>query len=344
MTPPGSLTRRRALAGLAALGAAAVAPGCARFGGEESGPASVAGGGAEGGADALRVQLAWTRGPQFTGTFVADRDGAFIDEGFASVTLLDGGPGLDPHTTVLDGAALYGTTGAQHFAAAVAGGAPLVALGAVLRRSPYGVVVAGNAGAADDISGARVGVPEPLVPLWRLAAGRAGLTGTESVLVDWSITALRDGEVDALVGFLPTVARKVSAAELPVSALGFDVFATPLPDELLVTSAETLESTRPALVRALRAEAAGWDSTLADPAGAVTTTVDVYAADLGLGDELVHAELERITPLVAADGSPLLTVPADTLAAAGEVLTELGHPVPPAAWAVDVADEAATDG
>jgi hypothetical protein len=108
----------------------------------------------------------------------------------------------------------------------------------------------------------------------------------------------------------------------------------------IVTSTEALETARDQLVDALRAEVFGWSSTLDDPAAAVATTVDVYASDLGHDDAAVSAELERIDPLVRADGSPLLTLDPTVVEATGQTLTELGLALPATAWAVEVAREA----
>jgi NitT/TauT family transport system substrate-binding protein len=86
----------------------------------------------------VKVALGWLRNAQYTALYVADAKGYFKEEGL-KLTLLDGGPGKSPVSTVGAGQADVGITGGTFIFAARVAPDPVdvVAIGAIRQRTTY---------------------------------------------------------------------------------------------------------------------------------------------------------------------------------------------------------------
>lgn len=123
---------RKAL-GLAA--AAAIVFGACSGGGGSSPSASGSPGGSGGGAmTSIKFVLQWVPQAQFAGYFAALDQGYFHDEGL-DVSIVNGGPDINPMQVVASGGAEIGTTWVPKMLASREGGTDLVDIGQIFQRS-----------------------------------------------------------------------------------------------------------------------------------------------------------------------------------------------------------------
>lgn len=83
----------------------------------------------------IRIQLKWFHQFQFAGYYAAIENGYFHDAGL-DVTLLEGGPHINPTEKVLDGEADFGV-GTSGLLVTRSRGRPIVAVAAIFQHSPY---------------------------------------------------------------------------------------------------------------------------------------------------------------------------------------------------------------
>ena len=229
-------------------------------------------------ADRVVFYPDWFPGPQFAGVYVALDAGYFTAAGleveispfaFGRKTpeLIDASPGVGG----------VGAIEGYIFLQQRAGGAPLMALAAMLQESPAGfmslepVRLAG----ARDFAGRRIGVHKFADPLFRWFVRRAGLPleQTTMVFTDGDITRLTRGELDAMQGYAPEEFVRLQEATgsrahfLSFRELGFDSYS-----EILFTTQAQLARHADRLRRFQTAVLRGWERTLADPAVAMTAT------------------------------------------------------------------------
>jgi NitT/TauT family transport system substrate-binding protein len=122
---------RKAL-GLAA--AAAIVFGACSGGGGSSPSASGSSGGGGGAMTSIKFVLQWVPQAQFAGYFAALDQGYFHDEGL-DVSIVNGGPDINPMQVVASGGAEIGTTWVPKMLASREGGTDLVDIGQIFQRS-----------------------------------------------------------------------------------------------------------------------------------------------------------------------------------------------------------------
>lgn len=106
----------------------------------------------------VSVRLAWIPGPTFTGDFVALQKGFWMAEGL-DVRLNPGGFEHDAIKLVAGGTDIFGITSGPQLLQARANGFPIVAIGAVIPRSPIGWITKKDSGIKEprDFIGKKVG-------------------------------------------------------------------------------------------------------------------------------------------------------------------------------------------
>jgi NitT/TauT family transport system substrate-binding protein len=122
---------RKAL-GLAA--AAAIVFGACSGGGGSSPSATGSSGGGGGAMTSIKFVLQWVPQAQFAGYFAALDQGYFHDEGL-DVSIVNGGPDINPMQVVASGGADIGTTWVPKMLASREGGTDLVDIGQIFQRS-----------------------------------------------------------------------------------------------------------------------------------------------------------------------------------------------------------------
>ncbi len=83
----------------------------------------------------IAIKLRWTHNAQFGGLYAAEQEGYFAAEGI-DATFLEGGPGIDPIESVLNGEAQFGVAGADVILLARSQGKPVRAVTTIYQRNP----------------------------------------------------------------------------------------------------------------------------------------------------------------------------------------------------------------
>ena len=109
--------------------------------------------------DKVTVQLSWFHSAEFIGFYVADQLGYYANENL-DVTLLAGGPEIDPVAAVVADTAQIGVTSGDSILRAQSGGQDLIAISSIFRKSPLMIMTLSNSGitSPQDLTGKTVGV------------------------------------------------------------------------------------------------------------------------------------------------------------------------------------------
>jgi ABC-type nitrate/sulfonate/bicarbonate transport system substrate-binding protein len=252
----------------------------------------------EGGSDAAKqftLQTSWIPSVQFSGSYIADADGYYADEGL-DVEILPGGPDVDPLAVVAAGQADIGLSNADFVARANAEGADLVIVAAGFQKNPFAFLSSPDAPieTPDDLVGSKIGVPGGDDAIVNAFLGVNDIAEGEvtKVPVGFDVAPLVSGEVDGLVAFYteqpPTYkdATGKDGVTLLMGDYGLDVYA-----QVYAVRRDSLDDpdSREAIENFLRAEIKGWNAYVDDVAHAVDLTVNDYAADGGLSADLQTA-------------------------------------------------------
>ncbi len=247
----------------------------------------------------------WMPNGQFAGFFVAQESGLFTAEGLA-VEIRHFDFGTDFIGAVSRGEAQIGTVEAYILLDAVAKGADLVAVGALLKESPAGYLYLESSGVQEpaDLAGKRVGVhvyAEELLPFFLTEAGLSTDAATP-VLVEHDVSALLDGRVDLHQGYAIDELLRLQAMTVePARILLFEELGLPMYSMVIYANRTFFETQPEAVAAFLRASAAGWEAALADPAKTAAVINGPYADDR-VDDALMELQVATMAPFIRRDG------------------------------------------
>ncbi|MEM6707575.1 MAG: ABC transporter substrate-binding protein [Pseudomonadota bacterium] len=259
----------------------------------------------------LRFQPDWFPNAQFSGFFWAQVDGLYAAQGLD----IDFAPfsfGNDFLGAVASGEAAFGTTEAYIFLNAIAKGAPLVAIGVVLRESPAGYIYLadGTIQGPSDLANKRVGVhnyAERLLPFFTEQAG-LGPDAAQAKAVQHDMAVLLDGDVDLHQGYATDELLRLAAmTDRPVDILLFERLGLPMYSMVIYTSRATLDQ-HPEWVDAfLTASAEGWQRAMRSPNIAASVVNQEYPSD-AVEDAMVAAQATALKRFVLPDNEPVLSM------------------------------------
>lgn len=268
---------------------------------------SATGGDAASGDETRTMSLAtsWVPMVQFAGSYMADSKGYYGDEGL-DVTILPGGPEVDPTATVAAGDAEIGMSNADSVARANEAGADLVIFAAVFQQSPLGIVStsANPLETPEDLVGARIGVPsgDEAIHETLLETNGVDPSTVTSVPVGFDIAPLVSGEVDGQYAFYTEQAVALEqqtgdpGAFLFLADYGQDVYA-----DVYYATQETIDNDPELITSFLTAEIKGWQDAVADPAGSADLATNTYGKDTGLDQDTQEASAKRQNDLIVTD-------------------------------------------
>tara|TARA_R110001592_G_scaffold68283_3_gene209246 strand:+ start:1300 stop:2889 length:1590 start_codon:yes stop_codon:yes gene_type:complete len=240
----------------------------------------------------VRVQLKWKHQFQFAGFYAAEAMGYFKDAGL-NVTLVEGGPTIDPAGAVVAGRAEFGI-GNSNLIIDRASGKPVMAVAAFFQRSPFVVLMRRDDGIVSvrDLEGRTLMVEEhaaELIAYLRLAG--VDVTKVRMVPHTGNIRDLAAGNakgIDAATAYSSTEPYFAIRADIPVRTFdprdaGIDFYG----DTLFTTQA--FAEANPNTVRAMRdAVIRGWEYALAHQDEIITYILKNYAP----GDDRSHLGFE----------------------------------------------------
>ena len=278
-TPPFSLTRRGFIA---ASGAAALArPVHAQT------------------RDAA-LQLSWLHSAQFAGSYIAQDNGYWADQGL-SVSLAQGGPNAPVEPPVVSGQALIGISAADYTAAAVAEGAPFRIIAVAMQKNPFAIasLPENPVNTPADMVGKKIGMSVSNTPVLEALCtiNDVDINGIEIVPTQYDAAPLVTGQVDCLLCW---------ATDLPVAMFmnGVDSVTMLMADhgysihsQTYIATENSIANRRDDLVGLLKGEVMGWNDFKADPAAAAQLTVDSFP-DAGLDLATEQERAIRQVPLM----------------------------------------------
>lgn len=261
--------------------------------------------------DAVTVQLSWFHTAEFAGFYVAVEKGFYAAENL-TVSLLPGGPNIDPLKSVKDGTAQFGITSGNDLVRARAANTAVTAIMAIFRRSPLIVMSLPDSGIKrpQDLAGKTVGViSDRLDSTWDaqfLALLKRLNIDAQSMkfvtIQDYTgANELTSGRAQAVSGFFSTnepVQARLDGLKLNLifySDYGIQTYANAL------FAQDAWLNSQPDLVRRfVRATLKGYQYTLEHPAEAAQFTLKF---DPALDLKLQTATMEAQIPLIdSGDG------------------------------------------
>lgn len=262
-----SLSRRRAVALLAAAVAAIPMPSSRRASAQEAD------------LEPISVPLDWYPNANHAGLFLALERGYYAEEGLAP----DFYTPADPTTvlqTVGAGRDTFGISYQTDVLLARAAGVPIVSVLALVQTPLLGIMVLANSGISRprDLAGKTIGYPgipsQEAFLATMLAADGAAMDEVELVNIGFDLVpGLISGRVDASLGAYWTHETILADQEgYPTAILKVDDWGVPPYYELVIVAAEeTVERQSGLIERFLRATRRGYEDAIADPAAAIAT-------------------------------------------------------------------------
>ncbi|MFH1553732.1 MAG: ABC transporter substrate-binding protein [Pseudomonadota bacterium] len=252
------------------------------------------------GLEPVRIQLKWSHQFQFAGFYAAVAKGFYRDAGL-DVSLIEGGPAIDPVAAVLSGAAAFGV-GNSSLIVDRAKGRPLVALAAIFQHSPFVVLARRGDGinGPADLRGRKVMIEEHSAEV--LAYLHAlGLWPNKLQLLPYGgdPLVLAQGDIAAINAYTSTEPFTLLRHDVPYQTfnpreLGIDFYG----DTLFTTSG--IAGDRPELARAVRdASLRGWQYALDHQQEIIDLILSVYAP--GFDRRRLEFEADAMRPLIIAD-------------------------------------------
>jgi len=259
----------------------------------------------------VRFRPDWFPNAQFSGFFWAAVDGLYAEQGL-EVVFDEFAFGSDFLGAVASGEAAFGTAEAYILMDAIAAGAPLVAIGAVLAESPAGYIYLADGAihGPEDLRGKRVGVhnyAERLLPFFAEQAGLAR-EEVEGVVVQHDMNTLLKGEVDLHQGYATDELLRLAAmTERPVDILLFEELGLPMYSMVIYTSRDTLQRYPERVEAFLTASAEGWRRAMRSPGIAASIVNNEYPSD-AVDDAMVAGQAAALVPFVVPAEGPLLSM------------------------------------
>ena len=216
----------------------------------------------------VRVQLQWRHQWQFAGFYAALEQGYYAEAGL-DVTLLEGGPAVDPLAAVLTGEAEFGTAGADLLLSSQATGANWKVLASWLRRSPLVVIAQPDITRLDALDGKRVMSLSGRLDRLALRAmfRRAGISVASAPVPTESaaLEAFGRGEADAIVAYRSNEVFRLQRAGIAFNVIDPNNYGIVVPDMNLFATAATVHAD-PTIAAALAAATnRGWAYALEYP-------------------------------------------------------------------------------
>lgn len=256
----------------------------------------------------VTLQTSWVPLVQFGGSYVADHEGYYKDNG-VDVDIRPGGPDVDAMSAVVSGQADIGMANADTVAHANAEGADLVVIAAGFQKNPLSLLSSPDDPITNpkDMEGKKIGVPSGDETAQEALMARNGVDASKvtTVPASFDIAPLTSGEVDGLwvfyaeqpVSYLEATGHEGTV--MMTSDFGFDVYS-----QVYAVKRESLTDSgkREAITDFLKGEIQGWQDYVEDPTEAVDLTVNDYARDSGLSMENQTEQAKRqMDLLVTAD-------------------------------------------
>jgi NitT/TauT family transport system substrate-binding protein len=216
----------------------------------------------------VSVQLRWTHDAQFGGFYAADQNGYYAAEGLA-VTLVPGGPKVDPRTPVLDGASQISVAGADELILARAEGKPLRAVATIYRRSPLVFIALADSGITrpEDFAGKTIRVVPAQVPTLHAVTSHVGIRSSQytEVVLPSDLALFASGKVPVWGAYLNGLALTAQEAGYKLNIIYPDHYGVHFSADTVFTTDDSIAANPDLIRRFLRATLKGWTYAVENP-------------------------------------------------------------------------------
>jgi ABC-type nitrate/sulfonate/bicarbonate transport system substrate-binding protein len=314
-------------AGLVALGPLAALVGCSSDSDSSSGTTAASGGS----LGSIHSQLGWIKDVQFAGDYLADTKGYWTDQGL-EVTIDAGGPNVASIPVVVAKKALVTQANPDAIGTAIAKGAALSIIGAKFQTAPYAITSAAGSPITtpQEMVGKKIGVQPNNDMVWDafLEINDLAPDSIEKIVAGFDPSPLSNGEADGWLSFITDEPVTLAAAGfanyvMPFSEFGFNMIAN-----CLTVRSDSLEGKeREQLVAFLHGLIMGWQDAIADPAEAVTVSLEDFGGDLDQDPDTAAKVLAANNSLMTDDGAlttGLYTISPERITTTIETVGDLG--------------------
>ncbi|MFT4306198.1 MAG: ABC transporter substrate-binding protein [Microbacterium sp.] len=281
-------------------------------------------------AASLTLQLRYITNVQFAGSYEAEQS-AYADENL-TVDLVPGGSGISVDPAIEQGTVDIGISSPSSTAEADAQGADLVIIAAGYQNASDVIVsLPGNPiSSVADLKGKKLGAFSSRFDSVENILEANGLQEGDVTLVPITddTSMLLSGQVDAIVSISTNAPITLEQQGITPVVLDADDLGINQLDFTYTVARSSLEDPvkRSAIVRFIRAEAAGWQAAIDDPEGATDLTLSLYGTANSLDADQQLAQMKAQIALFEPDGDPasLLQMSDDKIAETLETLEKLG--------------------
>lgn len=216
----------------------------------------------------ITVQLGWTHQSNFSGFYAANQMGYYAAEGLA-VSFIEGGPNISNPSSVLDGRAQFGVTGADELILTRAQGQPLRALATIYRRSPVVYISLADSGITrpQDFAGKTIRVAPNLIASLHAMTAKVGLSPDQytEVTLPSDVAAFATGEVPVWGGFIDGLAVSTQQAGYKINIIYPDDYGVHFYGHTIFAADDFIAQNPDLVLRFLRATLQGWDYIIQNP-------------------------------------------------------------------------------
>lgn len=189
---------------------------------------------------------------------------------------------VDPIKLVLAGTAPFGVVGGDLLVAAVAKGAPLVAIGTVNERTPTIFIVSDKSGiyGPKDFTGKRVGIlpGTNTERVYQLMMKRAGVNrhSVKEIQIPFDLQTFLLNQYDVRPAFIYDEPVSLEQKHFGYRSIKPGDFGVDFTGTVYFTRQETLVNDRQTVVRLLKTLIQGWQFAVSDPATSIKDLVEAF--------------------------------------------------------------------
>lgn len=275
----------------------------------------------------ISFQLGWLKLVQFGGHFMAEEMGYFEEEN-VDANFISGGPGIDPIADVASGAALIGDGPVSGILLARAGGAPLVAIGAIFNRSPLSFMsFADNPiRSLQDMVGQTVAVQDRYRTQLESLLEGAGIDPADVDLVPGTgdPAVLVNGQVDSFQGFSTSQGVALQQQGFDLATAHVADLGDPSYSNVFYVTEDTLASRKDELIRWMRADQRGHQYAVDNPEETARIVQDLYGDENGQSLEEATGSALAQVDLIKGHPNGLLWIDEEVFASVEQFLWDSG--------------------
>lgn len=281
-------------------------------------------------ADKVTVQLSWFPSVEYAGFYTALENGYYKDENI-EVTLVPGGPEVNPLDDVHNGKAQFGITTGDSLIVARSNQQNYVAVATIFRQNPLVVMTLSNGPIQkpEDLAGKTVGVLSPdLSTVWDvqfLALLRKLNIDRESInfktITDYSgANEITSGNMDAMSGsFATNEPIQAQMAGTDISLIYYKDYGVDIYSNVLFTSEEFVQNNSDLVARMVRATMKGYQFAIENPDKAAEFTLKYDSTlDLAFQKNVMKAQI----PIIDTGDAPVGSMDSDVWETTQQILLD----------------------